>query len=140
MDQAEVVLAKERLQHAAKLQAKARASGLHRPFFIAVGFHRPHLPWVAPSEFYDLYPPALEMPGTYNSMWIDSSRGTSHRAEAAGEPSDININSSTSISLMLCLLHVLITQGRSTQQSLRACQMWRGILGYTPAASTNHAA
>jgi hypothetical protein len=24
---------------------------------------RPHLPWYAPKEFYELYPPAAEMPG-----------------------------------------------------------------------------
>ncbi len=27
-----------------------------RPFFLAVGFVRPHLPFVAPARFYDLYP------------------------------------------------------------------------------------
>lgn len=26
-----------------------------RPFFIACGFRRPHLPWIAPAEFYDRY-------------------------------------------------------------------------------------
>lgn len=41
-DQAEVVLAKERLQHAAMLQRQARSAAKpNRPFFVAVGFHRP---------------------------------------------------------------------------------------------------
>jgi iduronate 2-sulfatase len=30
-----------------------------RPFFIAVGFNKPHLRWVAPRRYFDLYPPSL---------------------------------------------------------------------------------
>jgi uncharacterized sulfatase len=27
-----------------------------RPFFLGVGLYRPHMPWVAPRQFYDMYP------------------------------------------------------------------------------------
>ena len=36
-----------------------------RPFFIAAGFVRPHYPNVAPSQYFDLYPPAdIDLPET----------------------------------------------------------------------------
>ena len=35
---------------------KSPASSASSPFFMAVGFHKPHLPHIAPAEFFDLYP------------------------------------------------------------------------------------
>jgi arylsulfatase A-like enzyme len=43
-----------------ELIAMKRKGGDARPFFFAAGFHRPHIPWHAPQEFYDLY--KLDMP------------------------------------------------------------------------------
>ncbi|EDQ92138.1 uncharacterized protein MONBRDRAFT_22994 [Monosiga brevicollis MX1] len=33
-----------------------------RPFFMGVGFHRPHIPYLVPKRYCDMYPPADEIP------------------------------------------------------------------------------
>ena len=38
-----------------------KTSGDNRPFFLAVGFHKPHLPFYCPKHYYDLYPPAEQI-------------------------------------------------------------------------------
>ena len=38
-----------------------RTKGDTRPFFIAVGFHKPHLPFYCAKKFYDMYPQATQI-------------------------------------------------------------------------------
>eukprot|EP01065_Artemidia_motanka_P008387 TRINITY_DN14215_c0_g1_i1.p1 TRINITY_DN14215_c0_g1~~TRINITY_DN14215_c0_g1_i1.p1 ORF type:complete len:539 (+),score=166.32 TRINITY_DN14215_c0_g1_i1:50-1618(+) len=41
-------------QHAAEVITNL--SKKEKPFFVAVGFHKPHVPWYAPERYWDLYP------------------------------------------------------------------------------------
>ncbi|GMI33453.1 hypothetical protein TeGR_g4650, partial [Tetraparma gracilis] len=50
-----------------RLRGELKASNLtdgesQQPFFLAVGLHKPHLPWSVPQRFFDLYPDASEIP------------------------------------------------------------------------------
>ena len=40
-----------------------------KPFFLGVGFYKPHVPLVTPQRFFDLYPPEkMPLPGHRNSF------------------------------------------------------------------------
>ena len=39
-----------------RLQADQQHGNDTRPFFFCVGFHKPHIPWTVPQEYYDRYP------------------------------------------------------------------------------------
>ena len=63
-----------------------------KPFFLAAGLHKPHLPWTAPRRFYDLYPasnipdpvePALEnVPGIALQTELSGFASPKSRAQA----------------------------------------------------------
>ena len=52
-------------QGIAELEKMAAAG---KPFFLAVGFHKPHVPLKAPQEFFDLYDPAaMQLPPDFDT-------------------------------------------------------------------------
>ena len=62
-------------QHAVETLRNASAAAKHptnpTPFFVAVGFHRPHLPWVVPSKYFSLYANVKIGLADYNERPID---------------------------------------------------------------------
>ncbi|MDI1320121.1 MAG: sulfatase [bacterium] len=46
----------------------AEQTAAAKPFLLAAGFHKPHLPWTAPKRFFDLYPDGAIVPPAEPAM------------------------------------------------------------------------
>jgi len=56
-EMAETKLAEHAVDTIANLSKSSQPGmGDGRPFFLAVGFHKPHVPWYAPKQYWDFYP------------------------------------------------------------------------------------
>jgi iduronate 2-sulfatase len=70
---ADNVLADGRIADAAiKKMRELHARSESTPFFLAVGFQKPHLPFVAPKKYWDLYDPAKIPPVTFPDRPVGS--------------------------------------------------------------------
>ena len=71
---------------AIELLERMQPSKTGQPFFLAVGFYRPHTPYVAPSAYFDLYPreriePLLEQPGDRDDIPLAALADRPHQRE-----------------------------------------------------------
>ena len=64
----EVLLTKATMRHIQMASNKSDPNS-DRPFFIAMGHHRPHLPWNVPTRFYSRYGDPLQYPVAKVQHW-----------------------------------------------------------------------
>lgn len=56
-----------------------------KPFFLACGLYRPHLPWYVPQEFYDKFPlDKVQLPKIYKEDWNDLPTAAQKTASRGG--------------------------------------------------------
>ena len=57
-----------------------------KPFFLALGFHKPHMPWNVPQKYYDLHPLAdIQLPPTKEGDLSDVPPAGVRMAKSAGD-------------------------------------------------------
>ncbi|MEC9080641.1 MAG: sulfatase [Verrucomicrobiota bacterium] len=63
---------------------RLRAHSADKPFFLAVGFYRPHIPLYAPKKYFDLYPlESIRLPETVRDDLVDVPASGKKRALSA---------------------------------------------------------
>lgn len=79
-------------------------SAKEEPFFLAIGFMNPHLPFVAPEKYWDLYDPAtIKLPDNYRSRPGDpprSAKGWSELRHYSGMPKSGPVTDEDAINLI----------------------------------------
>jgi arylsulfatase A-like enzyme len=57
-----------------------------KPFFLTLGFHKPHMPWNLPQKYYDMHPlDQIELPPTKEGDLVDVPSAGLKMAKAAGD-------------------------------------------------------
>ena len=61
-----------------------------KPFFLAIGFHKPHMPWNVPQKYYDLHPLAdIQLPPTMKGDLADVPPAGVKMAKPSGDHADV---------------------------------------------------